>query len=140
MKQAIFLSLCLVFLSLVSPAFACKEFVAFPDHLSKELLNLPSNYYVVNIESIEQDRFTGVLVEKLGSRQVIGKQISMKFRTGEEGHAVCPLTLMLHKTFLLRSDSQHEPFLVSRFHPFNIGETHEKFATYLQDLKAVASR
>lgn len=136
MRRALFV-LAGVVCSFVSPsASACKELVLFPEHLEVGA-GSETSFYVVEILSIHNDSYTGKVTRSFGGLWQPGDAIEIQYASGEEAHAVCPIKFELGVTYLMQAVQPGATLVVSRFDGLNVPSTHERFATYVQD---VASR
>ena len=70
----------------------------------------------------------------------VGSSVEVRFRQGEEAHAVCPIKLIAGKTCLLYSFNASRPLEKSPFDWLNVSSSHERFNTYVQDLIAAHTR
>jgi hypothetical protein len=116
------------------PAFACKVLVKYPEHIEDNAY-WTGAYRIVEIIEATDDRFVVLVKRHFGGSTSIGKQLSLGFIPDEEPHAVCPITLEVGRTYLIRSRSASEPLLISQFDWMNIPSTHPKFSVYVRDLE-----
>jgi hypothetical protein len=131
-------NLCLIVLLIApSTSFACKELVRFPEHLE---VQDDRNHYLVQIQRVEGDGFAGTVERSFGGALLTGQDVIVRFKKGEESHAVCPIRLVPGQTYLLRSESTSGELEISRFNWLNVPARHERFATYVQDLAAVQGK
>ena len=120
------------------PAFACKVLVKYPEHVEDTAYGAHS-YRIVEIIEATDDRFVVLVKQHFGGNTSVGKRVSLKFIAGEEPHAICPITLEVGKTYLIRSRSTSEPLLISRFDWMNIPSSHPKFSVYVRDLELISA-
>ena len=116
------------------PAAACKILVKYPTHLEPLNAEERSHYYVVAIERRREDHYLGKVRKSFGGPNRSGARALIRFATGEEAHAICPITLVPGQTYLLRSKSVANEIEVSRFNWLNVPSTHERFDGYVRDL------
>jgi hypothetical protein len=120
------------------PAFACKVLVKYPEHI-EDTAYWAHAYRIVEIIEATDDRFVVLVIQHFGDKTNDGKRVSLRFIAGEEPHAICPITLEVGKTYLIRSRSTSEPLLISRFDWMNIPSTHPKYSVYVRDLELVSA-
>ena len=123
-----------------APVFACRMLVQFPEHLTGVSPDWPDAYRVVTISESHADRIVGRIAMNIGSDAVKGQMITFYFRPDEEAHAVCATPFEIGKTYLVHSTVEGQRREISRFNWKNVPESHEKFSTYVRDLKTASAQ
>jgi hypothetical protein len=122
-----------------APSFACRELVQFAAHLTGDSPEWMRFFHVVTILDVRSDRLVGRIDNTFGDRSFLGSTVDLPFISDEEPHAVCPVRYTVGTTFLVYSSNSVPPFTISRFNGYNIPQTHEKFATYVNDLEQASA-
>src|SRR5215510_1249367 len=123
------------FLSLASPALACKVPVKYPQQLWGATIGWWEAYRVVEIVEARDKDFVVMVKQNFKDKMDIGKLTALQFMANEQAHAVCSISLEVGKTYLVRSTTGTEPLLISRFNWLNMPNSHPKYGGYLQDLE-----
>ena len=114
-------------------ATACKVLVKYPDHLEISAADL-SKYYVVRILKELPNGYGGEIKKSFGGPLPVGSKVSIRYRTNEEAHAICPNKFKDQESYLIRSDGAGPELTISRYNWLNVPTSHEKYAVYVQDL------
>jgi len=125
---------------LASPAFACKNLVKFPEHLWGSTVGWWEPYRVVEISEARDDDFVVVVKQNFGSKSDVGKRTMLRFIANEEAYALCPISLVVGGTYLVRSKSSTEALLIQRFNHLNLPSGHPLYGIYLRDLEKAEVR
>jgi hypothetical protein len=125
-----------ILVTLPISAFACRELAVFPPHLE---VKDGKYHYLVEIQRAADDGFLGTVKRSFGGAFASGQHVVIRFKLGEEAHAVCPIQLTAGQTYLLHSESTTGALEISRFNWLNIPATHERFDVYVQDLATAQS-
>ncbi len=118
---------------------ACKVLVKFPAHLTADAFGEPSSFYVVVVKSKVGDDFEVLIAQSFGGKFTVGTSTRLSLMKGEEAYAVCAHIPVVGATYLMKTTEDIFGLQVSRFHGI-YEEDHEKFATYVEDLKAAVAR
>jgi hypothetical protein len=81
----------------------------------------------------------GAATGEFGHLDEIGKPVTLRFLDGEEPQARCAIHLQIGKTYLLRSVSETDPYVISRFDWVHVESDHPKFSQYVEDLKKASA-
>jgi|SRR5688500_1483755 len=119
-----------------SPALACRQLVEYPDHLEVEDAK---SHYIVEIWRAEHDCFSGTVIRSFGGSFSLGQNVDVRFARNEEARAVCPITLVPGKVYLLRSKSISGVMEIPRYNWLNIPADHGHFDDYVHDLELVSA-
>jgi hypothetical protein len=131
-------------LSLASSfAYGCKS-PNLPDHLTdltETGAHWTRTYWVLKIIDIDHDQVTVAATGDFGHLGEINKPVTLRFLEHEDPEARCAMHLRYGHTYLLRSVSESDPYLISRFNwPGAIDSEHPQFMGYVQDLKRASRR
>ena len=128
-------------LSLASPfAYGCKS-PLLPDHLTGEGAQWTRPYWVMKVIDIDHGQVTVAATGEFGHLGEIGKPVVLKFLAHEDPQARCAMHLRHGHTYLLRSVSESDPYLISRYDwPGAIDSEDPQFRGYIQDLKSASGR
>jgi hypothetical protein len=121
--------------SMASPALACKVLARFPQHLGNSSIGWWEPYRIVEIVAAYDEHFIVIVKQSFGDKTDVGKPTALRFVANEEANAICPISLEVGKTYLVRSASGPDPLLISRFDWLNMPSTDPKYRGYLQDLE-----
>ena len=128
-------------LCLASPlAYPCKSPI-LPDHLTDEGAYWWRTYWVMKIIDIDHGKVTVAAAGDFGHLVEIGKPVTLRFLEHEEPEARCAMHFRHGHTYLFRSVSESEPYLISRFNwPGAIDSENPNFNGYIQDLRRARGR
>ena len=128
-------------LSLASPFAYCCKSPLLPDHLTDEGAHWTRTYWVLKIVDINHGQVTVAATGDFGHLGEIGKPVMLKFLEHEDPEARCAMHLRHGHTYLLRSVSESDPYLISRFNwPVAVDSEDPKFHGYIQDLRNASHR
>lgn len=128
-------------LSLVSPLAYCCKSPLLPDHLTDEGAHWTRTYWVLKVIDINHGQVTVAATGDFGHLGETGKPVVLRFLEHEDPEARCAMHLRHDHTYLLRSVSESDPYLVSRFNwPGAVDSEDPKFQGYIKDLKKASRR
>lgn len=116
-------------------AMACKMLVKYPEHLEISAADL-SKYYVVLVLKRIPNGYEGEIKKAFGGRLLVGSKVSIRYRTNEEAHAICPNLLKEQEIYLIRSEEFGSELTISRYNWLNVPTSHQRHAVYVRDLVA----
>jgi hypothetical protein len=122
-------------LCLTGPALACKVLDRYQEHLWGSTVGWQQHYRVVEIVEASDDDVVAMVRQNFANKTDLGKRVALRFLANEEAHAVCPISVEVGKTYLVRVINSAGSLLISRFNGYNIPSTHAKFGAYLEDLR-----
>jgi hypothetical protein len=116
-------------------AYGCKS-PLLPDHLVDKGSHWTRTYWVLRVIDIDRGQVTVAATGDFGHLGEIDKPVTLRFLDHEDPEARCAMHLRHGHTYLLRSISESDPYLISRFNwPGAIDSEHPNFLGYIQDLK-----
>jgi hypothetical protein len=116
-------------------AYGCKS-PLLPDHLVEKGSHWTRTYWVLRVIDIDHGQVTVAATGDFGHLGEIDKPVTLRFLDHEDPEARCAMHLRHGHTYLLRSISESDPYLISRFNwPGAIDSEHPNFLGYIQDLK-----
>jgi len=119
-----------------TPAHACRELVVFPEHLEIGAESPRANYYVVKVLKTTDEAIEGQVLEAFGGSIRASSRVTFYFIPNQEPHAVCAVPFKAGETRLIRVPNAAGRPEISRFNWMNISSSHERYTTYLTDLRS----
>jgi len=120
---------------LAPPAFACKQLAKYPEHLWGSTVGWWEPYRIIEIVEAHEQHLVVVVKRNFADNTDVGRRTTLRFVPDESPYAMCPISLEVGDTYLVRSMSRSEPLVIQRFNHLNISSTHRKYDGYLRDLE-----